>query len=78
MAHKRPEFISKEVDEEGRYALNLSQGGTYYIGARSSYGDTPALGEWYGRWEGTGDHSVALETGQTLSGIDMTVEMILP
>lgn len=78
MAHKRPEFISKEVDEEGRYVLNFSQGGTYYIGARASYGDTPALGEWYGRWEGTGDHSVVLETGQTLTDIDMTVEMILP
>lgn len=78
MAHKRPEFISKEVDQDGRFVLNLSQGGTYYIGARSSYGDTPALGEWYGRWEGTGDHSVVLETGQTLEGINMTVEKILP
>ncbi len=78
MAHKRPEFISKAVDEKGRYTLNLSQGGTYYIGVRSSYGDTPALGEWYGRWEGAGDHSVALETGETLEGIDMTVEQILP
>lgn len=78
MAHKRPEFISREVDENGRYVLNLAQGGTYYIGARSSYGDTPALGEWYGRWEGTGDHSVVLETGQTLEGIDLTVEKILP
>lgn len=78
MAHKRPEFISREIDEQGRYVLNFSQGGTYYIGARSSYGDTPALGEWYGRWEGTGDHSVVLETGQTLQGINMTVEQILP
>lgn len=78
MAHKRPEFISKEVDENGRYELNFPQGGTYYIGARSSYGDTPALGEWYGRWEGTGNHSVVLETGQTLEGIDMIVEQILP
>ena len=78
MAHKRPEFISKAVDEKGHYALNLSQGGTYYIGVRSSYGDTPALGEWYGRWEGAGDHSVVLETGETLEGIDMTVEQILP
>lgn len=78
MAHKRPEFISKQVDAQGRYELNFPQGGTYYIGARSSYGDTPALGEWYGRWEGTGNHSVVLETGQTLEGIDMIVEKILP
>jgi len=78
MAHKRPEFISKEADKEGRYVLNFSQGGTYYIGARSNYGDTPALGEWYGRWEGTGDHSVVVKTGQILEGIDITVEQILP
>lgn len=78
MAHKRPEFISQEVDQEGRFVLNLPEGGTYYIGARSQYGDTPALGEWYGRWEGTGDHSVVLETGETRDGVDMVVEQILP
>jgi len=78
MAHKRPEFISKAVDDQGRYVLNLPEGGTYYIGSRSQYGDTPALGEWYGRWEGTGDHSVVLKTGETLKQIDITVEQILP
>lgn len=78
MAHKRPEFISSIVDKDGRYVLYLPEGGTYYLGARSKYGDTPALGEWYGRWEGTGDHSVVLKTGETLKGIDMTVEEILP
>jgi len=78
MAHKRPEFISAVVDKEGRYLLNLPTGGTYYLGARSKYGDTPALGEWYGRWEGTGDHSVLLKSGETLKGIDITVEEILP
>jgi len=78
MAHKRPEFISKEVGADGVYTLNLPEGGTYYIGARSQYGDTPALGEWYGRWEGTGDHSIKLNTGETLKAIDITVEQILP
>lgn len=78
MAHKRPEFISAVADQEGRYVLNLPKGGTYYLGARSRYGDTPALGEWYGRWEGTGDHSVKLKTGETLKAIDITVEEILP
>lgn len=78
MAHKRPEFISKAVDKDGRYVLHLPEGGIYYLGARSKYGDTPALGEWYGRWEGTGDHSVVLKTGEVLKDIDMTVEEILP
>ena len=78
MAHKRPEYISKQVDEEGRYVLNLPEGGTYYLGARSQYGDTPALGEWYVRWEGTGDHSVVLESGEVLENIDIQIEQILP
>lgn len=78
MAHKRPEFISQAVGKDGRYVLHLPEGGTYYLGARSKYGDTPALGEWYGRWEGTGDHSVKLKTGEALKEIDMTVEEILP
>jgi hypothetical protein len=78
MAHNRPEFISAVVDKEGRYVLNVEKGNTYYIGARSDYGDTPALGEWYGRWDGAGDHSVKVETGQVLKNIDIIVEQILP
>lgn len=77
MGHKRPEYISKAVDKEGGYTLNLPSGGTFYLGARSNYGDTPALGEWYGRWEGTGDHSVEVKAGEILKNIDITVEKIL-
>lgn len=78
MAHKRPEYISRAVDESGKYVLNLAQGGVFYIGSRSDYGDTPGMGEWYGRYEGTGDHSVKVKTGDVLEGVDITVEQILP
>ncbi|TAL16456.1 hypothetical protein EPN96_09195 [bacterium] len=78
MGHQRPEAISALVDGEGRYVISLAKGGTYYVGARSAYGDTPSIGEWYGRWDGTGDHSVKIETGQVLDGINITVERILP
>jgi hypothetical protein len=78
MGHKRPAAISGEVDGEGRYVLHLPKGGRYYIGARSLYGDTPALGEWYGRWEGTGDHSLVIETGREIGNVDIVVEKILP
>jgi hypothetical protein len=77
MAHQRPEHISKPADAEGKYVIYLPQGGTYYIGARSDYGDTPAYGEWYGRYEGTGDHSVKVETGKVADKVDMVVEQIL-
>jgi hypothetical protein len=77
MAHRRPDHISKPVDDSGRYVIHLPQGGKYFIGARSEYGDTPAYGEWYGRYEGTPDHSIRVETGSVLEKVDMTVERIL-
>lgn len=78
MAHKRPSFISREVDADGRYVINLSKGGVYYIGARSSYGDSPSIGEWYGRYDVTPDHSVEVGTGNRTDGININVEEILP
>ena len=77
MAHRRPDHISRPADGAGRYVINLPQGGRYYIGARSDYGDTPGYGEWYGRYEGTPDHSVRIETGKVLDHIDLSVEQIL-
>jgi len=78
MAHKRPSFISREVDDKGGYVINVSTGGTYYIGARSAYGDSPGMGEWYGRYDTTPDHHVDVKTGEHADGIDITVEKILP
>lgn len=77
MAHKRPESISREVDAEGRYTIYLPTGGVYYIGARSSYGDSPGVGEWYGRYDGAPDHSIKVESGKALEGVDVIVEKIL-
>lgn len=77
MAHKRPEAISREVDAEGRYTIYLPTGGIYYIGARSSYGDSPGVGEWYGRYDGTPDHSVKVDSGKSQPDVDVVVEKIL-
>lgn len=77
MAHRRPDFLSRPADPSGRYVIPLPQGGRFYIGARSEYGDTPAPGEWYGRFEGTPDHSVRLETGKVRDDVDIVVERIL-
>jgi hypothetical protein len=77
MAHRRPDHISRPADAAGRYVINLPQGGRYYVGARSDYGDTPGYGEWYGRYEGTPDHSLRIETGKVLDNVDLSVEQIL-
>ncbi len=78
MAHRRPAAISRVVDGKGNYVINLEHGGTYYVGARSTYGEGPTMGEWYGRYDVTADHSLVIVTGQKLDGIDVIVEHILP
>ena len=77
MAHKKPAFISQPVDDQGRYVIHLSRGGTFYVGARSAYGDSPGKGEWYGRYDGTPDHGVTVAAGASAEGIDIRVERIL-
>ena len=77
MSHKRPDRISRPADESGRYVIDLPQGGKYFLGARSEYGDTPSPGEWYGRYEGTPDHSILTSTGQILDRVDLVVERVL-
>lgn len=77
MAHKKPAFISQPVDAEGRYVINLGRGGTFYVGARSAYGDSPGRGEWYGRYGGAPDHAVTVAEGAAVEGVDIRVERIL-
>lgn len=77
MAHKKPAYISQEVDGQGRYVMHLDRAGTFYVGARSAYGDSPGKGEWYGRYDGTTDHGVTVEAGASAEGIDIRVERIL-
>ncbi len=78
MANKRPAFISKEVDAQGTYVLYLSEGGTYYLGARSGYGAGPVAGEWNGRYDANPDHALIIETGGMIDGVDMTVKPVEP
>jgi hypothetical protein len=78
MSHKKPAYLSREADGAGRYVLHLGGGGTFYIGARSAYGDSPQRGEWYGRYDGSADHAVTLAPGEHREGIDIVVERILP
>ena len=78
MSHRRPSVISREVDDKGNYVLHLPEGGTWYLGARSSYGEGPTMGEWYGRYDATADHGLNLATGATVEGIDIIVEPIAP
>lgn len=72
----RPLFVSTETDDQGRYSLSFPSGGRYYLAARSELGGTPAPGEYYGRYQGTPDHSIQIKTGQSLPAIEIVVEEV--
>ena len=56
--------------------LSFPKGGHYYLAARDELGGTPAPGELYGRYQGSPDHSVNVETGKLLTGVDIRVEEV--
>ena len=72
----RPLYVSRKTAEDGRYVLSFPRGGRYYLAARDQLGGTPAPGELYGGKQGTADHSVQIETGQVLDGVDIIVDEV--
>lgn len=72
----RPLFVSRRTDADGSYQLSFPRGGRYYLAARSVLGGTPAPGELYGRYQGSADHAIEVETGKVLNGIEIVVEEV--
>lgn len=70
----RPLYVSRPSSADGRYQLSFPAGGHYYLAAREALGGAPAPGELYGRYDGSPDHSLTIETGQQLQGLDIVVE----
>ncbi len=59
----KPVHMSVPTGADGRFSLFLSDGGTYYIGARSAFGGPLEPGEWVGTFDGQPDHSVTVTRG---------------
>lgn len=59
----KPVHMSAPTDDDGVFELFLSDGGTYYIGARSSFGGPLEPGEWVGTYNGQPDHAVTVASG---------------
>lgn len=59
----KPVHMSAPSDTEGQFELFLSDGGTYYVGARSAFGGPLEPGEWVGTFDGKADHSVVVARG---------------
>jgi hypothetical protein len=77
MGHHKPAAISSRSDDRGRYRIFLPRPGTYYVGARGGFGDSPAPGEFFGFYEGTPDHSVTLKEEEFREGMDIMVRKVL-
>lgn len=71
-----PPYRSQPVSGDGTYTIDLPEGGTYYIGARSGYGGPPLPGEWHGFFGGETLSPVVVETGKIRGGADFTVRMM--
>jgi hypothetical protein len=76
MMLNRPLYVSQKTEEDGRYQLSFPTGGHYYLAARNELGGTPAPGEFYGRYQGSPDHSIDIETGKVLEGIEIVVDEV--
>lgn len=76
MMLNRPLYVSQPTGPDGRFVLSFPKGGIYYLAARDELGGTPAPGELYGRYQGSGDHSVRIRTGKTLEGVEIKVEEV--
>jgi hypothetical protein len=70
----RPLYVSQPSNERGEYVLSFPKGGQYYLAARNTLGGAPGPGELYGRYTGSQDSSIRLESGQNLQQIDLLVE----
>ncbi len=75
---ERPKYVSDDTGPDGRYAIFLPEGGTYYLAARNKFGGPPKLGDLYGRYDdGTVDPSgVVVHNGEILKDIDITVHKV--
>ncbi len=76
MMLNRPLFVSQKTGADGSYQLSFPAGGHYYLAARDELGGTPAPGELYGRYQGSPDHSINIETGKALEGIEIVVDEV--
>lgn len=70
----RPDYVSQPSDTQGNFVLSFPQGRTYYLAARQQLGGAPAVGELYGTYDVTHDHSLKIETGEQKEGVVVIVE----
>jgi hypothetical protein len=71
---RAPDFASTLTDDEGNYTLYLPKGGRYWLAARFYAMKMPQKDEPFARYEGSPDHSIMVEKGRFLEGIDLVLK----
>lgn len=68
-----------QTDSDGKYKIELKDDdGKYYLIAREKVGAAPDRSEYFGLYEGSPNHSVSIEPGWNLTGVNLTVDRIMP
>ena len=75
--HRRPFGHSGRTGMDGTFAIYLDRPGTFYLGARENFGNSPKPGERFGFYDGTPDHAVTAVSGKAVEGLTIIVEPIL-
>jgi hypothetical protein len=71
----RPLFVSFKTGNDGKYILQLSEKGTYYLKSRNFYGGgRPSSGDIFGKYGGETPIAVNVNNKAVTKGIDITVE----
>ncbi len=73
----RPAFVSKKTGPDGIFELEVPLGGKYFIGGRSAIGGPVEPGQYWGRYGGSTDHSISLDTGGKAEGLEITLEKVI-
>jgi len=76
IGHQRPAALSTPTGPDGAFVVRLPAAGTYYLGARELYGDSPAPGELFGMYEQSADHGLTVEVGSPPEPLHIVVEPI--
>lgn len=75
--HQRPFGHSGRTGPDGTFAIYLDRPGTFFLGARENFGNSPKPGERFGFYDGTPDHAVTAVSGKAVEGLTIVVEPIL-
>lgn len=76
IGHQRPAALSTPTGADGAFVVRLPAPGTYYVGARQLYGDSPAPGELFGMYEESADHGLTVRAGEKPAELKIVVEPI--